>query len=164
MSGTIGRALTAVFMLVLVTSPAAAQQLPRFETAVGGVVAGYGPAGGVYLDAGVRVLPTTSLLGEIQVVQSNSTELAALGGVRQLLFNSRQGQIYVQFLVGAATGYSSRCDLCHTRAADFGVGGNVKINDRWAVNVRGDIRVGGAAADLPLPMFGAGITRTWGAR
>jgi hypothetical protein len=110
----------------------------------------------------VHVLRTTSLLGEVQVIQSNATELAALGGVRQLLFNSQQGQVYVQLLFGAATGYSSRCDLCSTRATDVGVGANVRLNDRWAVNVRGDIRVGGAAADLPLPLFGAGITRTWG--
>ena len=70
----------------------------------------------------------------------------------------------VPLLIGAATGYSSRCDLCNTRATDVGVGANVRLNDRWAVNVRGDMRVGGAAADLPLPMFGAGITRTWGSR
>lgn len=161
MSRMIGRLLTAAAVLAIGSSPVAAQRL-HADTSLGGVITGITRAGGLYLDVAQAVLPTTSAVGEMQVFQSNATEFVALGGVRQLLARNPRGELYAQFLLGVATGYSRRCDLCHPRTTEFGLGANVRLNDRWAVRVRGDIRVGGSAADLFYPTVGGGITRRWG--
>ena len=158
---TVGRALTLVAALVIGAQPAAAQQFIDTEASVGGVATAVGPAAGLYLEASRAVLRTTSVVGELQVFQSSATEFVALGGVRQQLFRSSKGDLYAQLLFGVATGYSRRCDLCHARATEFGLGANVVMNERWAVRVRADVRLGGSAADLLYPMLGAGITRRW---
>ena len=157
----VGRALTVVAALAIGVAPTAAQRFIHTEASIGGVATALGPAAGLYLDGRRAVLRTTSLVGEIQVFQSNVTELVALGGVRQQLFRSAQGDIYAQALFGVAMGYSRRCALCSPRASEFGLGANVALNDRWAVRVRGDIRVGGSAGDLFYPTLGAGVTRRW---
>ena len=117
---------------------------------------------GLYLDGGKAILPGTSLVGELQVFQSNVTELVALGGIRQRLFGSSQGDVYAQLLLGGVTGYSGLCGVCSARATELGLGANVTLNDRWAVRVRGDIRAGGSAGEYFYPMLGGGITRRWG--
>lgn len=164
MIGRCGRALTVAAMLALAASPAAAQGLLHAESSLGGVATAVGPAGGLYLDGAWALLPTTSAVGEFQMFGSNSFELVGLGGVRQQLFRSEKGDLYAQLLLGAAGGYSGECDLCHPRVTEFGLGAHVQLNDRWAVRVRGDMRLGGSAADLFYPTLGAGITRTWGSR
>jgi hypothetical protein len=131
------------------------------QASLGSVMTAVGPSAGLYLDASRAVLRWTSVVGEIQLFQSNATELVALGGLRQQLFRSSRGDIYAQALFGVATGYSRQCDLCRPRTSEFGLGANVVLNEKWAVRVRGDIRVGGSAADLLYPTLGAGITRTW---
>ena len=113
------------------------------------------------------VLPTTSETSQSLSVTPNPFDTAVsflgfeLAGVRQQLFCGSKGDLYAQWLVGAARGYSRRCDLCSARATQFGLGANVVLSDSWAVRVRGDIRVGGSAADLFYPMLGVGITRAW---
>ena len=161
MTGIIGRALIAIAVLAISASPAAAQRFNHTDVSLGGVFTGIGPAAGLYFDGRRAVLRTTSLVGEIQLFQSNATEFVALGGVRQQLFRGSKGDLYAQWLLGAATGYSRRCDLCSARVTEFGLGANVAWSDSWAVRVRGDIRVGGSAADLFYPTLGVGITRTW---
>jgi hypothetical protein len=111
--------------------------------------------------AAQRFIHTDASVGEVQLFQSNATEFVALGGARQQLFRSSRGDVYAQLLFGVATGYSRRCDLCGPRVSEFGLGANVALDDRWAVRVRGDIRVGGSAADLLFPTLGVGITRRW---
>jgi hypothetical protein len=163
MTGMIQRALTLFAALAIGASPAAAQQLIHAEASSGGMFTTIAPAAGVYADGAWALLPTTSAVGEVQFGW-NSAEVVGLGGVRQQFFRSSKGDIYGQLLLGFATGHSPRCDLCQARVTEFGVGANVALNDRWAVRVRADMRVGGGAADLPFPTLGAGITRTWGAR
>ena len=70
MTGTIGRMLTAVAVLAIGTSPAAAQRLMRAEVSLGGVMVPNAAVGGLYLDAGKFVLPTTSVVGEVQLFPS----------------------------------------------------------------------------------------------
>ena len=166
MIGIMGRVLTVAAFLVVGTSAAEAeaQRVVQTQASFGVVLATVGTAAGLYVDGSRAVLPMTRLIGEIQVLPSNHTELLALGGVRQTFFRSSQGELYAQLLFGIATGYSRRCDLCGARASEFGLGANVMLNDRWALRVRGDIRTGGAAGDLPIPMLGGGITRSWGSR
>src|SRR5688572_7111794 len=156
---TVGRALTLMAALVIGAQPAAAQRFIDTEASVGGVATAVGPAAGLYLDASRAVLRTTSMVGELQVFQPNATEFVALGGVRQQLFRTSKGDLYAQLLFGVATGYSRRCDLCDARATEFGLGANVVMNERWAVRVRTDVRLGGSAADPLYPMLGAGVTR-----
>jgi len=163
MTGLIRLTLTLVAALAIGASPAAAQQVTHAEVSSGGMFTSIAPAAGVYVDGAWAVLPMTSAVGEVQYGW-NSAEVVGLGGVRQQFFRSSKGDIYGQLMLGLATGYSPRCDLCHPRVTEFGVGANVALNDRWAVRVRADMRVGGGAADLPFPTLGAGITRTWGAR
>jgi hypothetical protein len=153
------RALIVVGALLIGGRPATAQGFA--QASLGSVMTAVGPSAGLYLDASRAVLRGTSVVGEIQLFQSNATELVALGGLRQQLFRSSHGDIYAQALFGVATGYSRQCDLCRPRTSEFGLGANVVLNDTWAVRVRGDIRVGGSAADLLYPTLGAGITRTW---
>ncbi|HEY7185639.1 MAG TPA: hypothetical protein VH436_03775 [Vicinamibacterales bacterium] len=165
MTGTIGRALTVLALLAATAAPAAAQRL-HGEASLGGMATAVGPAGGLYFDwAGAgSVLPTTFFVLESQVFQSNAAELVAMGGVRQQLFRSSKGNLYGQLLLGYARGYPHYCDLCNARVTQLGLGANVALNEHWAVRVRGDIRVGGSAADLFYPTLGAGVTRTWGSR
>jgi hypothetical protein len=166
MTGTIGRVLTAAAVIAMSASPAAAQRLIHTEASLGGMATALGPAGGLYLGwaaAGV-VLPTTFVVLESQVFQSNATELVAMGGVRQQLFRSSKGNLYGQAMFGLAVGYPHSCGLCNPRVTELGLGANVALDENWAVRVRADMRVGGAAADLFFPTLGAGITRTWGSR
>jgi len=165
MTGTIGRVLTALTLLAFAASPAAAQ-IAHAEASLGGIGTAIGPAGGLYLDwAGAgAVLPTTFVVLESQVFQSNATEFVAMGGVRQQLFRSSKGNLYGQVLFGLALGYPGYCDLCHPRVTELGLGANVALNEHWAVRARADMRVGGSAADLFYPTLGVGITRAWGAR
>src|SRR5262245_5623531 len=124
MTGTIGRALTVLALLAATTSPAAAQRLIRAEASVGGLTTGIAPGGWPlwpYVDGAWAVLPMTSAVGELEF----GGEVAALGGVRQDFFRSRKGNVYGQLLMGVATGYSSRCDLCQPKAIEFGLGGNI---------------------------------------
>ena len=157
----LGCALVVVVGLAIGAEQVAAQRFIHTDASVGGMVTAVGPAGGLYLDGSKAVLRTTSLVGEVQLFQSNATEFVALGGARQQLFRSSRGDVYAQLLFGVATGYSRRCDLCGPRVSEFGLGANVALDDRWAVRVRGDIRVGGSAADLLFPTLGVGITRRW---
>src|SRR5262245_35032972 len=122
MTGTIGRALTAAAILALVTSSAAAQGLTRTEASAGGVVTTITQAGGLYLDAGALVLPTTSVVGEVQAFGARPTEFVALGGVRQRLLFTSRGDLYAQLLLGRATGYSRHCDLCAPKVYELGLG------------------------------------------
>jgi hypothetical protein len=119
MTGLIGRVLTALVVLAIGTSPATAQRVVRSEASLGGVVVSNAAVGGLYLDAGKLVLPTTSVVAEIQLFPSvvNALEFVALGGVRQRLFQSAQGDLYAQVLLGGATGYSR---LWHLPSASDG--------------------------------------------
>jgi len=155
-----GRALTVAAIFAITASPAAAQRLLHAEASGGGMFTTIAPAGGLYLDGAWALLPTTSAVGEVQFGWMGG-EVVGLGGVRQQFFRSAKGDVYGQLLLGLAGGYPSRCDLCDPRVMTFGLGGNVALNDRWALRVRADLRVGGGAADLPFPTLGAGITRTW---
>jgi hypothetical protein len=157
----IGRALAVLAVLGMGASPASAQRFIVADASVGGAFTAVGPAGGLYLDGSKAVLRSTSVVGELQLFQSTTTEVAVFGGVRQQLFHSLRGDIYAQLLFGVAAGYSQRCDLCHPRTTEFGLGANIALDDRWAVRVRGDVRVGGSAADLFYPTLGVGITRRW---
>ncbi len=163
MKGTLGLVLSAVAVMTIGTSPAAAQRLMRTEASVGGVMVPNVAVGGLYLDAGTLLLPATSVVGEVQVFPSvvSAAEFAALGGVRQRLFRSSQGYLYAQALLGGATGYSRRCGVCIARVTELGLGASVRVDPHWAVRVRGDLRIGGSAGDLFYPMLGAGITRVW---
>jgi hypothetical protein len=165
MTAMIGRAVTILTVLAASASPAAAQ-IAHAEASFGGIGTAIGPAGGLYLDwAGAgTVLPTTFVVLESQVFQSNATEFVAMGGVRQQLFRSSRGSLYGHVLFGLALGYPGYCDLCNPRVTELGLGANVALNEHWAVRVRADMRVGGSAADLFYPTLGAGITRTWGSR
>jgi len=165
MKGTIGRVLTVLALLAFAVSPAAAQ-IARAEASFGGIATAVGPAGGLYFDwAGAgTLLPTTFVVFESQVFQSNATELVAMGGVRQQLFRGSKGNLYGQVLFGVALGYPGYCDLCNPRVTELGLGANIALNEHWAVRARADMRVGGSAADLFYPTLGAGITRSWGSR
>jgi len=161
MTGTIGRVVMTLAVLAIGTSPAAAQRLNSGEASVGTVAATVVRAGGLYLDAGMTLWPMTSVVGEVQAFGPNLRELVALGGVRQRLILGSRGDVYAQALVGGATGYSSRCDLCSAGVVELGLGANIAVRSRWAVRVRGDIRSGGSAGDPFYPTLGAGVTRVW---
>ena len=164
MTGIVGLTLTAAAVVVIGASPAAAQRFNHAEASLGGMIPTSMSPAALYLSGGVAMLPTTSLIGEVQVVSVNATEFVALGGVRQRLSRSSQAETFAQLLFGAATGFSRRCGLCRARVAELGLGANVTLNDRWAVNVRGDMRLGGSAGDLFYLTLGGGITRRWGYR
>ena len=102
----------------------------------------------------------TSAVGEVEFGW-NATELVGLAGMRQHFIRNSNGDFYGQFLLGFTTRDLRGCGLCEQLVKQFGLGGNVALNDRWAVRIRADLQFGGGLGDLPLPTFGAGVTRTW---
>ena len=148
-------------VLVIVGVADGAAQPATTQASIGGLVTTIVPAGGVFVDGARAVLRTTSVVGEAQVFGAVGPEFVAMGGMRQHLVASSQGDIYVQLLFGGAIGYPQRCDLCGPRVAEMGAGAHIVLNRQWALQIRGDIRGGGSAADLFYPTLGIGFTRRW---
>ncbi len=155
------RLLLAAVLVAIAAPPAFAQHYADVDGSIGGMATTIVPAGGLFLDASKALLRTTSLVGEAQVFGATRPELVAMGGVRQRLFDTRKGELYAQLLLGGATGFSRRCDLCSARTTEFGVGASVALDEQWGIRIRGDIRTGGSAADLFYPTLGVGVTRRW---
>jgi hypothetical protein len=157
-------AVLSVFIAVLYAAPSAsAQNVVKKSLAAGGSLVTNAASAGLFLDGMTSLLPMTGLVGEVQAFAFRPAELAALGGIRQRFSARSQSDVYGQILVGVAS-HRAGCGLCSGIAIDVGLGGDVAIDDHWALRIRADVRGGGAAGDLPLLTIGAGIERVWGRR